>query len=240
MAFKIVSINARGLNFPQKRPALLKEANSQKADILLVQETHFAADKTPNFTLKNYNQIFLASGPKKKNGVLMVIQDPLQFQIHQSLLNPEGCYLILVCDINQTAYTLANIYGPYKQQLRFCKQFYNKWKHIHKGRVLIGGDFNITGNPDMDTTSTTQHHRPALNPFLQTNNLFDVWRCQHGNEWDFSYFSSSQLSYSHIDFFRADKLTLQDVTESTIVSIRWWCVHKGARAPPLSPALYHQ
>lgn len=66
MAFKIVSINARGLNTPQKRSALLKEAITQKADILLVQETHFALNKTPQFKLKNYHQLLLASNSKKK------------------------------------------------------------------------------------------------------------------------------------------------------------------------------
>ncbi|XP_040197762.1 olfactory receptor 11L1-like [Rana temporaria] len=103
----------------------------------------------------------------------------------------------------------------------FVNDFYKKFNNIQKGRILIGGDFNITGDPNMDTTSTTQRHQPALNPFLRTNNLFNIWRCQHGIERDFSYFSSSHLSYSRIDSFLADKITLQDVTASSIGSITW-------------------
>lgn len=60
MPLKIVSVNARGLNSPQKRSALLREATSQKADVLSVQETHFATAKTPNFSVKKLQPDFLS------------------------------------------------------------------------------------------------------------------------------------------------------------------------------------
>lgn len=94
MAFKIVPLNARGLNSPQKRSTLVREANSQKADVLLVQETHFAIAKTPKFTLKNYNQIFLASGLNKKTLILTAIYlfaiqaSPIHYKPSRPLPNP--------------------------------------------------------------------------------------------------------------------------------------------------------
>lgn len=51
--------------------------------------------------------------------------------------------------------------------------------------------------------------------------LFDVWRCQHGTEWDFTFSSSPHTSYSRIDFFHTDKCTLQKVGSSYKGDITW-------------------
>lgn len=47
----IVSLNAKGLNTPEKQKMLLKDMRRLKADIVLLQETHFTGDKLP--ILKN-------------------------------------------------------------------------------------------------------------------------------------------------------------------------------------------
>lgn len=60
-----------------------------------------------------------------------------------------------------------------------------------------------------------------MNPFFQTSELYDVWRCQHGSKRDYSYVAPSQLSYSHIDLFIVDKITLQDAT----IGIISWSDH---------------
>lgn len=51
---KIVSIKAQGLNVPKKKKEeksqLLSLMRKQKADIVLIQETHFWTDQTPKLT----------------------------------------------------------------------------------------------------------------------------------------------------------------------------------------------
>lgn len=107
-----MSLNVKGLNSPQKIANLQKELSKQSSDIVFIQETHFAMAKTPAFKLMNYNTVFLASGQKKKNGVLTVIRDTLQFQHHLTYADPLGRYLILICSIAQITFILVNIYGP--------------------------------------------------------------------------------------------------------------------------------
>lgn len=133
----------------------------------------------------------------------MVVRDTLQFQHHLTYADPQGRYLLLVCTITQTTYTLLNVYGPNTRQLHFYKRLKKKIESLKQGNIIIGGKFNIIRDPDMAVSTKHSHSRPCLNPFLQASDLFDVWRCQHG-------------SYSHIDFFLVDKWTLQNVVPSDI------------------------
>lgn len=79
MPFKIVSLNVGGLNSPQRRTTLQKEIAKQHADILFVQEMHFALTKTPTFKLEGYDQTILASGP---NGDQSHSSIPTPSQLH--------------------------------------------------------------------------------------------------------------------------------------------------------------
>lgn len=49
----------------------------------------------------------------------------------------------------------------------------------------------------------------SMSKFLHTNNLFDVWRCHHPMEHDYTFFSATHNSYSFIDYFFVDKWLLQ-------------------------------
>lgn len=117
-------------------------------------------------------------------------------------------YLITICAIAQTNCTLVNIYGPNPRQFHFFRHLYKKVDSLQQENVVMGGDLNIIGDPHMHTSTNKGQHRPALNPLLHDLDHFDVWRSQHGSQWDYTYFSHLQLSYSHIDSFLVDKWSL--------------------------------
>lgn len=54
--------------------------------------------------------MFLASAQEKKRGVLLDIKNSLAFQLKESVLDAEGRYIILTCDINEQPYTLVALY----------------------------------------------------------------------------------------------------------------------------------
>lgn len=190
MAFKLVSLNVRGLNSPQKQAALKKEAP------YFVQGTHFALNKTQTFKLKHYDHRILASGPTKKNGVLIAIWDSPPFQIHQTHIDKQGRYIILVCDINQTTYTLVNVCAPNTKQIHCCKCLLKKVDTLSKCNIISGGNFNTVNDHNSDTSSDPWHYRPALKSLFHAYDLYDMWRCQHGSKRDLTYFSPFHLSYS--------------------------------------------
>lgn len=61
MPIKIVSLNVKGLNSPYKRQMAWKEAKSLHCDVICFQETHFAANKSPNFQNRQFPHIFQAN-----------------------------------------------------------------------------------------------------------------------------------------------------------------------------------
>lgn len=78
MAFKISSLNVKGLNNPSKRQMAWNEASRLQRDICF-QETHFDSHKPPVFQHHKFPHIFMANGPSKKRGVAIAIKDSIKF-----------------------------------------------------------------------------------------------------------------------------------------------------------------
>lgn len=60
-----------------------------------------------------------------------------------------------------------------------------------------------------------------MHHFLLANELYDVWRCHHTTEKDFTFHSTAHNSYSRIGYFLTDKWLLKRISASTIELITW-------------------
>lgn len=119
MGVKFISINSNGLNHPAKRKSMWREATSNRADILCVQETHFSAISPPVCSHRSFPHVFTANAPNKTRGGLTAVRDTVAFALYESVLDPRGRYIIVVCDINNSTFTIVNVYSPNKHQIRF-------------------------------------------------------------------------------------------------------------------------
>lgn len=176
--------------------------------IVCLQETHWATLSVPNFSHKKIPHIFHASASKKQKGVLIAIRS-VAFSLQETHADPEGRYLILVREFNNYLYTIVNLYAPNTHQLRFLKKLFNEVNSIKKGAVIMCGDYNITVDYKMDTTSKSKRPLPSLQYTLRAEEMYDAWRCQHSNKRDYSFHSSRHNSYSHIDLILVDRALLQ-------------------------------
>lgn len=68
----IVSINAKGLNSPQKRQLALNYFFKLKAHIVAIQETHFKSSAPPILSNSRFPHCYMANGPAKKAGVAIL------------------------------------------------------------------------------------------------------------------------------------------------------------------------
>lgn len=96
-----------------------------------------------------------------------------------------------------------------------------KLKKIQQGSFLICGDFNTVPDLNMDSMSTPTKRSLSLSPFLRNHKLYDVWRCTHANEKDYSFYSHRHCVYIRIDLFLADKWLLQKITQTKVNNITW-------------------
>lgn len=116
MPLTVLLLNANRLNHPAKRHSLWKTAMDLKCDIL------FTSTAAPTCRNKHFSQIFSAPFTSKKRGVLIAVKDSVSFHMKHSVLDTEGRYIILMCTINNIAYTLVNIYAPNVKQMKFLRK----------------------------------------------------------------------------------------------------------------------
>lgn len=157
MTITILSLNARGLNHPAKSASLWKSASDHKCDIFCVQQTHFAQHTQPLCHNRKFIYTFKVCCMQKKHGLLIAIEDSVSFQLQQSICDENSRYIILICNINNTHYTIVNIYSPNQRQICVLTTTIKKAKNVQKGHLLICGDFNMIPDNRMDSTSGSKH-----------------------------------------------------------------------------------
>lgn len=99
---------------------------------------------------------------KKKKRVLIAVRDTVTFRPLEVICDPQGRFLILICEINTTMYTVANIYAPNTRQIRFFHRIMRKICKVQKGLLVMCGDFNTTPYPTIESTSKPKCNQPSL------------------------------------------------------------------------------
>lgn len=87
--------------------------------------------------------------------------------------------------------------------------------------MLWFGDFNGIGDAPMDSTSKGTRPPLQLNSWFTNLQLFDLWRCYHASEKDYTFYSHVHKSFSRIDMFLVDRQSLQAVDKCDIGTISW-------------------
>lgn len=215
MPFKILSINANGLYHLAKSHSLWKTAQKIDGNIC-VQETYFTSSNQPACSNKSLPHIYTAFFTSKKRGVLIAMKDTVKFQLSQLTLDPNGRYCIL------SWYALdVNVYAPNTRQIKFFHKLISIIKPIQKGHLVICLDCNLVPDAQLHSTSAAKCKKSPLQNPLVSQDLFDVCRCQHRTERDYTYFSPLHRSYSGIDPFLTDKWLFQKISTSEIHTTTW-------------------
>lgn len=125
---------------------------SDSSDIICFQETHFVSHKPPPFHHQKYPHVFLANGPKKKGGFAIAIIDCSFTQI-ETHIDASRRYIILVCEIYNTKYTLVNLYLPNTNQICFLKKIWKRVESIKQGHVILTRNFNAIPDKELDLSN---------------------------------------------------------------------------------------
>lgn len=109
---KIISLNVKGLNTPEKRSQTLLEMQKHKANIVFLQETHFRSNAIPKLFSRHFPIVYHATNPlAKTKGVAILIHKNCPFQYTDMQSDKEGRFLFLKGSYAGRTITLANIQG---------------------------------------------------------------------------------------------------------------------------------
>ena len=143
----IVSCNIRG--WQSKAESLSNIARSEKADIILLQETHCYEGKAPQ--IKGYSTYFRNRGTKSKGGLATLVFDKLShFVTKLETSNEPSEFFSIKMDCFDPPLVIVNFYGVIENQytkqelLKVQAELFNTFEtHMQSGsNVLLIGDFN--------------------------------------------------------------------------------------------------
>lgn len=174
---------------------LWKVAQKSHADFLFVQETHFSRISPTVIKHHRFPHIYLASFDKKKAWVMIAVRDTVLFQLIQSYTDPNGRYIILICNIDNVTCTIVNTYAPNSHQVSFLNNILKKVYKIRRRRLIWCGYFNGIGVKKLDPASKSICPPLQLQSWFTKVDLFDTWRCNHAAERDYTFYSRVHRSF---------------------------------------------
>lgn len=145
---RCLSLNANGLNVPEKRTTILRELWRMLTQVAFIQETHFQSGKTPKFKDDRYPEVFHSTAQDfKTRGVSILLSGTVPWSYVDQLSDPEGRYLFLKGDLAGRRITLASIYLPNQAQLSCLNGILNNLQVFMEGGLILGGDLNVALDP---------------------------------------------------------------------------------------------
>lgn len=153
-SLNIISYKVRSLISAIRCANIMGELKHLKAEVILLQETHFLLDKSQNFFSKDFPVWYYRDSPvSRAKGVAIGFARGVRFDLEERKTDPEGRYLFLRGKLNRAEYSLANIYGPNKNPNRYLLGVLTKFMEFKKGGGHNGRDFNLCLEPEKDNTS---------------------------------------------------------------------------------------
>lgn len=149
---KLVSLNCRGLNNPIKLKRVSNTLTKERPGVVFLQETHQKRVLSRLLKSSWFEHQFQAPGSSKARGVAIMVSKHIPLQNPVVYADLKGRFVLLNCSIEDRSLTFASIYAPNSNQLGFLSDTMTALNSFKTGDLLIGGDFNLINNPQLDKT----------------------------------------------------------------------------------------
>ena len=109
----LISINAQGMRNISKRARFKEWIFQQKANIILIQESHFTSDI--EYLVQNEFELFdvyNSFGNNSSRGCATLILKSLNANMIDINIDKSGRYIFMNLELNNTIYSILNIYAP--------------------------------------------------------------------------------------------------------------------------------
>ena len=127
-SLKLVSLNVRGLGDFKKRKMIFLWAKRQKADILLLQETHSTNNLEQQWKNEWGGEIIFSHGTNRARGVAILIRQGLEVEQMNMFIDCYGRFIFMQAEINGIKVQIVNTYAPTAERdiTNFLRSLRNK------------------------------------------------------------------------------------------------------------------
>ena len=201
----ILSLNVRGLGDKDKRREVFHLFNNKPHQIFMLQETHSTNEVVKIWKSEWGHNIIYSHGDSRSRGVAILIKNDLSHEVHSIKSDNKGRYIILDFSINQVRLTQATIYGPNSDDQDFFNEFIDSIESIPNDNRIIGGDWNVVLDLNMDKEGgqQTTHFKAQkiLKDWCDETNLVDIWRKSHEGLKQYTWFQRRPMIRCRLDYF---------------------------------------
>ena len=204
---KVGSLNINGGRAPARRAAVAELGRSKHLDVLFVQETHSSVDNQVAWGLDWGGQVVLSHGNNLSAGVGVLFSRHLH-PTDVAASEPEpGRVQVVRATIRGSPFIFINVYAPTSgtERVAMFSRLSTLLRQLHgSGAVLVlGGDWNCTGDASRDRNSEEPHPSSAslLSRVVEENDLLDTWRELHPSARQYTWVrvSSGAVSAARLD-----------------------------------------
>ena len=190
MACNICSLNCNGIRDAAKRKQVFSWLATKNCNIVFLQETHSIPQDELKWRQDWDGPVFYSHGTSDSRGVAILFKKHVNCSIIEITGNNGRLLLLKLC-LSGKELILMNIYAPNTDDLAFFQNMVSKLIQADWPNIVIGGDFNLVLDVKVDKTGglekTHQKSNVFLKQFMETNNLFDIWRIQHPDSRQFTW-----------------------------------------------------
>ncbi len=207
---KLFSLNVKGIRGTEKRRNVFNWLSKKNSDIFLLQETYSTENISKYFSMSWKGESLLSHGTNHSKGVAILFKKHLDYEIINKHIDDDGRYIICDLKVRGTPVILVNIYAPCgksKDQVPFYDKLYNILKdlNIADKYVVLGGDFNIILNHNLDRDGGSFHQKAkaydAVCKILSHFNLIDIWRTQNPYLRKYTWRQRTPIIQSRLDYW---------------------------------------
>jgi len=237
-AIKFVTFNCQGLQGTRKRRKVFHWLHKKRANIYLLQETHSVSENEKDWINQWGDHIIFSHADTESKGTAIFFNGDFDYHIRDSYSDRLGRFIIIDIEINAVRTLIVNTYAPSGDDEQFFIEIINKINQYDCNNILWGGDFNLVFNLALDKKGglpvTHFKCREVIWDWMAEHDMIDVWRCQHGNDKEYTWFShrrpkgkrsidpNVQKEYEYIacrlDFFIVPFNMQQNVTYNKILA----------------------
>ena len=179
---KICSLNVRGLNNDMKHRWVVHYLKKYQPDLCLLQETYVSGTKKENLWASEWgNRCIFSNGTSNKCGVAILLTKKT-INVIDIVHDLEGRQLHVKIKFDDYTYCISNIYAPNEDNVDFFESVVNNMKKLDAIHNILGGDFNVVRDSEMDRNVDIIYHKKVknyLDEFCCQDNMVDIWRVQH-------------------------------------------------------------
>ena len=215
------SRNVNGLGSTSKRQSFFELFKASKANVFLIQETHSTKEVEEIWKTEWEGDIHFSHGTSNTTGVAILIKKNTPLNISNISRDNQGRYIIIETLIGKKNTALCNLYAPNDDTPEFFTELKNVIDSLNSHEFIMGGDWNVALDNDMDRFGTTTDRNPnardVINAWILNNEAVDVFRVKNPNSKKYTYIRKRPFPHGRrLDYFLISTPLLNSVVNSEV------------------------